>query len=59
MNNQEQFLNKKVDVQQIDDFHLYGIIVSFEQHGIWLKTQRETSFITYQNIKQIRLDRRG
>lgn len=59
MNNQEQFLNKKVDVQQIDDFHLYGLIVSFEQYGIWLKTQRETSFITYQNIKQIRLDRRG
>lgn len=59
MNEVETFLSKPVAVTKSDNFVLYGIIISREQHGIWLKTKKETSFITYNNIKEIKLDKFG
>ena len=59
MNEKEKILSKAVAVTKTDNFVLYGTIISSEQFGIWLKTKKETSFISYNNIKQIRLDPRG
>ncbi|MBD3196428.1 MAG: hypothetical protein GF317_15320 [Candidatus Lokiarchaeota archaeon] len=50
--------NKRCIIRKIDDYTVYGT-VSFDEHGIWLKTNTETSFIAYNNIKEIRLDKRG
>lgn len=57
INEKEMFLTRKVNVRKNDDFVLYGRIKSFEEHGIWLDTGKEISFITYNNIKEIRLSK--
>ena len=54
--NSNNFLNKDVIVQQLDDYCKYGKLVKTELHGIWLATLKETSFITYNNIKTIKLN---
>jgi len=54
----EKFIENNVDVSKCDGFHLYGVLKKIEQHGIWLETKRELSFISFNNIKEIRLDRR-
>jgi len=56
-NEKDDFLGKDIIVQQLDDFCKYGKLVLIEQHGIWLKSIKETSFITFNNIKTIKLDK--
>jgi hypothetical protein len=55
----EEFLNRQVDVAKLDGFHLYGILKKIEQHGIWIETKKELSFIAFNNIREMRLDRKG
>lgn len=55
----ETLLNKKVKVSLETGFVLYGTLVDTESHGIWLKTDQEVSFINYNTIRDIRLDRKG
>lgn len=56
MNAKEEFLNKDIIVQQVDNFCKYGKLVLIEPYGIWLKSTKETSFIAYNNIKTIKLN---
>ena len=58
MEERNKFLNKHVKVTKEDGFVLYGKLVDKELFGIWLESDTETSFITYNNIKDIRLDPR-
>ena len=58
MEPKETFLNENIDICKNDGFHLYAILKSIEQHGIWVETKSELSFIAFANIKEIRLDRR-
>ena len=53
---ENEFFNKNVIVQQTDDYCKYGKLVKTELHGIWLATPKEISFITYNNIKTIKLN---
>jgi len=41
-----------------DGFVLYGEIVDKTEAGVWLKTNQETSFISYEKILEIRPHRR-
>ena len=59
MEEENELLNKPVVVRLKNDFALYGLAQSFLQGGIFLKTKTETSFISFTEIKNIRLDRRG
>ena len=59
MEAKNQLLNKPVIVTKADSFVLYGTLLAMELHGIWLQTTKETSFITYNNIKDIRLDKKA
>ena len=52
------FLNKPVDVELNDGYHIYATLVKNELHGVWLKSKSETSFITFNNIRKIKLDRK-
>ena len=55
----EDFLNKKVAIRYIDDFTIYGILKSVDRNGIVLETSQETSFISFNKIQTIRIDKRG
>lgn len=57
MKERNALLNKQVAITKADGV-LYGLFVATERYGIWLKTSKETSFITYKNIKDIQLDQR-
>ena len=52
------FLNKNVEVRYVNDFTLYGILKAVDEHGIVLKTNQETSFISFSQIQMIKLDKR-
>jgi len=53
------FLHKRCKLVKNDGFTLYGIIIEIEQFGVVLKTNQETSFISFLNIKELRLDNGG
>ncbi len=55
----DKFLGKAIDLTRLDGFHIYAILVKMEQFGVWVKSKQETSFIAFNNIKDIRLDRRS
>jgi hypothetical protein len=52
-------LGKKVKIVKADGFVLYGTLLKKEDFGIWVKTNTETSFITFLNILEVRIDPRG
>jgi hypothetical protein len=55
----ETFLNKQVKVEKNDHFCIFGRILEEREEGIILQTRSETSFISYKQIAEIRLDPRG
>lgn len=59
MKTETKLLNKNVKVSLTSGFVLYGTLVETELYGIWLKSNTETSFISYTTIKDIREDRHG
>jgi len=58
MEEKEPLLNKQVIVTQKDRFVKYGELYKAELHGIWLKSDKETSFVSYDNILTIKLNPR-
>ncbi len=56
---ENEFLGKNVDITRINGYHIYATLIKTEQFGVWVKSHTETSFISYNDIKDIRLDRRG
>jgi len=51
----DKFLDKKLAVTLETDFVLYGYIVDRNKHGIWFKTDKEESFLSFTYIKAIRV----
>jgi len=55
---ENNFLDKHIDATKLDGFHLYGILKKIEQHGIWIDVKSELVFLAFNNLKEMRLDRR-
>lgn len=51
---EERRREEKVQVELLNHFTLYGVIVDKNNSGIWLKTSEQTSFINYDGIYQIK-----
>lgn len=58
MNEENPLLGKRIIVTQTDNFVKYGEYYKHEHFGIWLKSDTETSFISFVFIKTIRPDPR-
>lgn len=58
MGKKEELFEEEVKVSLESGFVLYGTIIKKELHGIWLKTDQETSFINFNVIRDIRINRR-
>jgi hypothetical protein len=58
MNQESPFLHRRVAVTQADNYVKYGELERTEAFGIWLRIGEEISFIAFNNIKTIRLDKR-
>lgn len=54
----KNFVGEHVDVTRNTGFHVYAKLLKIEQFGIWLQSDTETSFIAFNDIKDIRLDKR-
>lgn len=54
----KNFLNQNVDVTRLTGFHVYAKLKQIDQFGIWIESKTETSFIAFNDIKDIRLDKR-
>ena len=53
------FLGKQIDITRLNGYHIYATLQSIEQFGIWVTSKTETSFIAFNDIKDIRLDRKA
>lgn len=53
------FLDKACKVVLNSNFVLYGKAIDIDQFGIILETKQKTSFIAYNNIKEMSLDTGG
>jgi len=49
----ETLINKECVLTLLDDFVLYGKIISLNDAGIFFNTKQKTSFISYQEIKRV------
>jgi len=56
---EEVFLDKHCQVVKVDGFTLYGTVKEVNDYGILLETTQETSYISFSNIKEIRINRSG
>jgi len=54
----EIFLNKHVDVAKLDGFHIYSILRRIDQFGVWLEYNNELTFVSFNNIREMKLDRK-
>ena len=52
------FKDKNVNVEVDSGFHIFAKIIGITSTGIMLESKREKSYISFSNIKAIKLDRR-
>lgn len=57
--NKTLFEGKRVSATKLDGFVLYATLLKMEEHGVWLQIKNTVLFVTYNNLKEIRLDERG
>ena len=53
------FKDKNVNVEVGSGFHIFAKIIGITSSGIMLESEREKSYISFSNIKAIKLDRRA
>ena len=53
MDKKEIFLNKYCKLEKKDGFILNGFVDDITDYGVWFTTNQKTSFISFDNIKEL------